>query len=372
MIKRNKLTLILSSVVIMLPALIGPFLSNILPEKIVTHLGINGKPDGWSDPSTAFLVLPIILLAIHWLLILLSMKLDKNIEKHSGKMFKIVLWIIPAISIFSFSTIVALAIDSGSNVFAWVLIFLGLTFMIIGNYMPKTTRNITSGIKIKWTIGNDENWNATHRFAGRLYFIVGFLCLTCILLPAESFVYVMLVMILISTLLPTLYSYNFYKKQIKNGAATKEEYQKEYDEVFKHSKGATLITVISVAIVLIVVAFLMFTGDIEISVSDSQIKVEADFSEDLTLDFEDIDTVEYREAGISGTRIYGFASARLLLGTFQNDELGRYTSYVYTGKNPCIILTSGNDIYVIGNNDPENLKEIFEAITSKTGEKNIE
>ena len=32
--------------------------------------------------------------------------------------------------------------------------------------MPKCSQNYTVGIRVPWTLDDENNWNATHRFAG--------------------------------------------------------------------------------------------------------------------------------------------------------------------------------------------------------------
>ena len=79
MINKNKLSLILSSTLILLPSLFGIFLWDKLPEKMTIHWGANGNPNGFSGPFTAVFILPLILLAFHWLCVLVSPTGDLSI-----------------------------------------------------------------------------------------------------------------------------------------------------------------------------------------------------------------------------------------------------------------------------------------------------
>ena len=65
MIKNNKVKVIISSLVILLPMLIGFFGGKLLPEEIAVHWGFNGEADGYMNASMTFIVLPLILLAFH-------------------------------------------------------------------------------------------------------------------------------------------------------------------------------------------------------------------------------------------------------------------------------------------------------------------
>ena len=64
----------------------------------------------------------------------------------------------------------------------------------------------------------------------------------------------------------------------------------------------------------------------------------------------------------------GYASARLLLGMFNNEELGGYTRYTYTGGGACIILRSGENVLVLGLEDDGSTKELYEELLVKTAD----
>ena len=365
MIKKNKWKLIISSIVIMLPALLSIFGSEYLPEKIATHWGFDGVADGFMNPTTAFIIMPSILLAIHWLCIILTVVLDKNTEQNK-KVASIIYFLMPVMSLFVNGMTFAIALGHKPNaIFASVLVLLAIMFIFIGNYLPKTTRNRTMGIKIKWTLANDENWQATHRLAGKVYVITGILLLLAIPLPVKAVPFILFAIILTSCIIPSVYSYRFYKKQLADGSITKEDCKKNYNELFKNPKGAVAITVILVTAILIFVSILMFTGNIEATLNDTSISVEADFFDDLTLDYDKIDSVEYRENGVDGVRTYGFGSARLLMGVFSNEEFGTYTRYTYTGKNPAIVIKSGERIIVLGLDEESETKAIYDKLLEK-------
>lgn len=367
MIKNNKWKLIISSIIILLPTLVGLFAERILPEEIIIHWGFDGRPDGWADPTTAFLILPFVLLAIHWICMMVSTAIYKNLPQNN-KMLRLVFWIIPFISLTSSGVMLATAMGHTANVYAFVYLILGVAFVVIGNYMPKATRNPSMGVKIKWTMANDENWNATHRFAGKLYVVMGFVCLLAMPLPVKLFPVVAIALILVCVILPTVYSYRFYKKQLADGSATKESYERGYVEIIKNKKLFTVITVIAVIVLGVFLFITMFTGDIDVTLTDTSVTVNVSFVDDLTLNYEDIDAIEYREGGVDGQRIYGFGSARLLLGTFSNEEFGNYTRYTYTGDEPCVVLTVGEKKVVIGLKNEQQLRWMYDRISAEIAE----
>ena len=91
-------------------------------------------------------------------------------------------------------------------------ILIGLLFIVIGNYMPKTKQSYTMGIKLPWTLASEENWNRTHRLAGFLWVIGGvyFLAMTFIGWSLVAFLIPLAVMVLV----PAVYSYLLYRKGI--------------------------------------------------------------------------------------------------------------------------------------------------------------
>ncbi|MCH5250588.1 MAG: SdpI family protein [Lachnospiraceae bacterium] len=212
MIRKNKWQLIISSVIIILPIVVGLFIWNYLPEQIAIHWGVDGEPDGWSGKSFAVWGLPLILLALHWICIFFTAHDPKNKEQ-SSKVFNMVLWIIPIISLIVCSCSYAFALGNDINIVMICRVLIGIIFVIIGNYMPKCKQNYTIGIKIPWTLQNEENWNKTHRFAGRIEVLGGLLILATLFIPMENFIYVLIPLILLMAFVPIIYSYVYYRKQ---------------------------------------------------------------------------------------------------------------------------------------------------------------
>lgn len=215
MIKNNKLKTVISSIVILLPILAGLILWNKLPDKIATHWGANGQADGWSSKPFAVFALPVFVFAIHWLCLFFTSKDPKN-KGQSKKVSGLVFWICPAVSLFAGILTYTTALGKELNASVVALVLIGLMYMILGNYMPKCKQNYTIGIKIQWTLDNEENWNATHRMAGKLWMICGLLVVACLLLPENTLVWTLIAIIAVSVIVPVVYSYRYYKRQQKS------------------------------------------------------------------------------------------------------------------------------------------------------------
>ena len=67
-------------------------------------------------------------------------------------MAQLVLWICPAVSLFVGLSIYLSALGFAINVSRLGMVFVGLIFIVIGNYLPKCRHNYTVGIRLPWTL----------------------------------------------------------------------------------------------------------------------------------------------------------------------------------------------------------------------------
>ncbi|MDD7274871.1 MAG: SdpI family protein [Treponema sp.] len=210
--KHTKLTIILSCIVLLSPMIFGMIVWNKLPESMPIHWGVNGEADRWSSKPFAVFVLPLLILAIHGICIFASGK-DFRDKKQSPKVMGLVLWICPLLSVMANSLTYAISLGKEINVLFVVSLTMGTLFVLIGNYLPKCQQNRTVGIRIIWTLKNEANWNATHRFAGKVWVIGGLLLMASSLLPYSILPWAMIALLVVFISLPVLYSYRFYRKE---------------------------------------------------------------------------------------------------------------------------------------------------------------
>ncbi len=96
------------------------------------------------------------------------------------------------------------------NVGAVEQVCLGIFFLVFGNYMPKCRQNYTVGIKLPWTLEDEENWNHTHRMAGWLRMLCGILVIANVFLDFLGNEYAIIGLILIMAFMPMGYSFLYY------------------------------------------------------------------------------------------------------------------------------------------------------------------
>lgn len=357
MIKNNKWKFLFSSIVILLPMIFGLIFWNELPEQMITHWGIDGNADGFSNRYFAVFALPVFILVIHWLCIFFTMVIDQKNSNQNNKVFGVVIWITPIISLVSNGGIYAVSLGKEFSPYLITSLLMGGMFVIIGNYLPKCKKNYTIGIKVKWTLESEENWNATHRIGGKVWVIGGLLIMISSVLPETSFIWAMVSLIFILVVVPIVYSYLYYRKQLREGASDIKPLPKT-----KANKIATIISSVVVGIILIFTGFIMFSGKIDVEYGEEGFSIYADYWNDISVKYDDIKSIEYRENDVVGIRTYGFSSASLLLGAFHNEEFNNYTRYSYTKCEAAIVLNVDGKILVINGIDKESTKEIYEKI----------
>ena len=191
--KTNKKLLILTSMVILFPMLWGLMIWSQLPNQIPIHFNFAGQPNNFQSK-------PLVMIGR-----------DSKNSAMNEKMIRAIYWLTPIVSFSTSYLIYSKALGSTTNPSVFVSVLLGLIFVIMGNYMPKLKVNHTVGIRLPWTLQSEDNWQKTHRLAGKLWVIGGLI----LLLEAGiqfAVPYVMGIVILTIVLIPVMYSYQLSRK----------------------------------------------------------------------------------------------------------------------------------------------------------------
>lgn len=204
--KINKKVLFTTSVLTLLPALVGLSLYNRLPAQMPIHWNFAGEVDGYCSRLFAVLGMPAFLLAVH-LFCMLMINLDKKNQNQNKMLASLPYYICPVIScvVMGYVYMSALGV-AGIGVEQILLPLLGVMFMVLGNYMPKCTHNHTIGIRLSTTLSSEANWDTTHRFAGKIWFAAGVLVLVCLFIPAPAKMWIAVTGMLAAALVPIAYS----------------------------------------------------------------------------------------------------------------------------------------------------------------------
>ena len=208
----RKKAILLTSLLTFIPMIVGLILWNKLPEELPVHFDIAGNADQYGSKAFVVLGIPLVLWALHLLTGFLILA-DPKRQNINDKVFTLMLYTVPGVGIFCSVLMYPTALNIPISVNMIGGLFVGIIFLFIGNYLPKSKQNYTVGIKLPWTLNDAENWNKTHRFAGVLWTICGVILLVNAFL---DFMVLVPVILAAAILLPTAYSFLLYLRKNKS------------------------------------------------------------------------------------------------------------------------------------------------------------
>jgi uncharacterized membrane protein len=187
-----------------------------LPDTIPTHFNIRGEADAYGGKDSIFLGPGIMAAVGLFVFVLLS-----NIKSFDPKRVKVAddglykkfaLFTVAFLSMISF-IIVFSASNHSITIGKLLLPAVGLAFAGFGWYMPKLHQNYFAGFKLPWTLENEDNWNETHKRAGKIWIYGGFAqAIASLLLPNVAGFIVFFSFTLIMVIVPSVFSYRMFKR----------------------------------------------------------------------------------------------------------------------------------------------------------------
>lgn len=217
-----------------IPLVITAVVLGFLPDKVPMHYNSEGVIDRWGSKYEN-LIFPIIIIALtlFWQLFIRYFEkkaIKTQVEKeHKEALSNAKVLCIVSISMsvmycimqcfFLYGAYVEVTTDATHSVIDVAqisCILLGVMFVVIGNFMPKTRMNGVVGLRIVWSMHNDVTWAKSNRFAGVALIIVGVLTIiTAIFAKGMLTTGLMLVYLIVSLIVMLIYSYRVYKTQVK-------------------------------------------------------------------------------------------------------------------------------------------------------------
>lgn len=208
MIKQHKKMLILTSVITLLPIFIGLLLWRQLPASVATNFGVDNQPDGYCSKAFAVFGLPVMMLFFHFICIVAT-NIDPKRKNISKKVFRVVMWICPVISLVNCNILYVYNWGYKLNIGFVCGLLVGILYLILGNFIPKVKPNYSIGFRIPWALNDSDNWYHTHRFGGKCMVIGG---IAMIVTSPFQNVWIFLALVIVPCILPVVYSYMFYRK----------------------------------------------------------------------------------------------------------------------------------------------------------------
>ncbi len=188
-----------------------------LPQTIPTHFGISGQADSWGPRSEIFLA-PLIFSVMGTAVYFLIRNVhridpkkkytDSNIEV-MNKISVMMLVFLCALSLVIIQSTLTGKLFSGNLILTLVALF----FAFMGNIMHSLKPNYFVGIRLPWTLENEDNWRQTHQKASKIWMAGGLLLAALsFFIPQKPFLAVFFAGTIIIVLIPVIFSYRLYKK----------------------------------------------------------------------------------------------------------------------------------------------------------------
>jgi len=219
--KKNTPNLLLALILLAIPFGYAAYVYPSLPSTIPTHFNISGEADGFGGKDTIFLgpgIMSVVGLFTFFLLSNLKNFDPKKFKSEDENIFKkLALFMVIFMSIMGL-IITYSATGAKINITKLLLPFLGMVFAIMGWYMPKLHQNYFAGFKLPWTLENENNWNETHKLAGKVWLYGGIVqAIGTLVLPSVPAFIVFIASIAIMVITPSVFSYRMFKNgnQIK-------------------------------------------------------------------------------------------------------------------------------------------------------------
>lgn len=205
-LRENALSLVLLVVI----AFASVYFYPTLPDQVPSHFDLNGNPNEYRSREFIVLFLPLFFGSI---LALVGLLVKFSPEKFSMPNSRMALnRILFGTGLLFTALHLGLMLEPSSKGSLEKFLCFGMAlFMIVaGNVMGKTERNFFIGIRLPWTINSEQNWRATHRFAGKLMVIFGVALFAVSFVKASTII--MMIGLFVPIVAPAIYSFIYYRK----------------------------------------------------------------------------------------------------------------------------------------------------------------
>ena len=205
-----------------LPLLITVFALPFLPESIPAHYNFAGEIDRWGSKYET-LIFPLCTIGMGAFMLWMakiaakSEEGGKNNEKivfYTGMGISVWFTIIHCHSLYkAFTAAKSMSYAYETDINQLLCIILGLSMVIIGNFMPKLRNNGVMGLRTPWSMKNDTTWKKSQIFGGISFMVSGTLIAVLgIFLDGYFAMCIALGIIIICTVVCTIYTYKIAKK----------------------------------------------------------------------------------------------------------------------------------------------------------------
>jgi uncharacterized membrane protein len=187
-----------------------------LPEETAIHWNLEGQPDDFGSRFTGAFAIPLLVSGLY--LFFLFLPLIDPRRRNYPKFIKTYRLIKLGFVLFMVSLhLLTLVFNLGYkiNLGRYVNLFTGILFTLLGWGLPRIRHNYFVGIRTPWTLASPKVWAQTHQLGGKLFFWSGLSMVFGTLLPDRPRFWLMMAVLLGSTLVAGVASYLYFRAENK-------------------------------------------------------------------------------------------------------------------------------------------------------------
>ena len=190
-----------------------------LPQIVPTHFGINGMADKFGNKTETIFILLILqgVGLITYFILKNIHKIDPK-KKYTADNAAVIKKIsVVLLLLISFLSVIILYSTLHAKIAGMPVLFCGLSLFLayMGNLMYSIKQNYFAGIRVPWTLDNEDNWRKTHHLASKIWFAGGIiLALLSLLINIKLLVITFIIAVLLMSVIPIIYSYTLFKKNL--------------------------------------------------------------------------------------------------------------------------------------------------------------
>ncbi len=199
-------------VIVALPFIYLAYTWPQLPEQVPLHWNMKGEIDRYGS-KLELLMIPFLLPVLTYLIFLVVPNIDpKDKLNKMGKKLGSIKWLLTTLmSILALFIIYSVKNESLTNP-NYIVLLVGVLYVILGNYFKTIKPNYFIGIKTPWTLENETVWKATHQLAGKMWLVGGIIVVLSSLLANKQTNFILFIVITgVISIVPIAYSYFKFK-----------------------------------------------------------------------------------------------------------------------------------------------------------------
>lgn len=185
-----------------------------IPERAPVHWNLAGEVDRYGGRIEVLLLIPLMMLGI-WALLRFLPRIDPcraNYAKMEGT-YELVITLTLAMLLGLHGVVIAAALGRQVPMERIAPGLVGVTFIVLGNVLPRARPNWWFGIRTPWTLSNDRVWTRTHRVGGYAFIVAGLGLIIAVFTGGSAVRGAVLAGGLVAALVPAVYSYIAWRQE---------------------------------------------------------------------------------------------------------------------------------------------------------------